>query len=165
MALVSGTLSIDTYPQGLLISVSYKTRLFDVDGPLTTGVTIPRKRPKKTRNPEKDPKKTLFSTKFCLYVTIILFYILVVFQTCNFASLFYVNDRNTAYSSLVCSVPVSLSFGTNAPPGELNVISLLGLSANKIHEYMLVQGWASVVDSGATLNQQWVNVSCLLGYL
>ena len=41
------------------------------------GVTIPRKRPKKTRNPEKDPKKTLFSTKFCLYVTIILFYILV----------------------------------------------------------------------------------------
>ena len=33
--------------------------------------------PKKTRNPEKDPKKTLFSTKFCLYFTIILFYILV----------------------------------------------------------------------------------------
>ena len=81
------------------------------------------------------------------------------------ASLFYVNDRNTVYSSLVCSVPVFLSFGTNAPPGELNVISLLGLSANKIHEYMLVQGWASVVDGVATLNQQWVNVSCLLGYL
>ena len=60
-----------------------------------------------------------------------------------FASLFYVNDRNTVYSSLV------LSFGTNAPPGELNVISLLGLSANKIHEYMLVQGWASV---GPALN-------------
>ena len=78
-----------------------------------------------------------------------------------FASLFYVNDRNTVYSSLVCSVP----FGTNAPPGELNVISLLGLSANKIHEYMLVQGWASVVDGVTTLNQQWVNVSCLLGYL
>ena len=82
-----------------------------------------------------------------------------------FASLFYVNDRNTGYSSLVCSVSVSLSFGTNAPPGELNVISLLGLSANKIREYMLVQGWASVVDGGATLNQQWVNVTCLLCYL
>ena len=79
-----------------------------------------------------------------------------------FASLFYVNDRITVYSSLVCSVPVFLSFGTNALPGELNVISLLGLSANKIHEYMLVQGWASV---GPALNQQWVNVSCLLGYL
>ena len=39
-----------------------------------------------------------------------------------FASLFYVyNDRNTAYSSLVCSVPVVLSFGTNAPPGELYI--------------------------------------------
>ena len=38
-----------------------------------------------------------------------------------FASLFYVNDRNTAYSSLVCSVSVLLSFGTNAPPGELYI--------------------------------------------
>ena len=45
-----------------------------------------------------------------------------------FASLFYVNDRNTAYSSLVCNVPVLLSFGTNAPPDEL-IISLQGLSA------------------------------------
>ena len=42
-----------------------------------------------------------------------------------FASLFYVNDHNTAFSRLVCSVPIFLSFGTNAPPGELNVISLL----------------------------------------
>ena len=35
--------------------------------------------PKKTRNPEKHLKKTLFSTAFSLYVTIILFYILVCF--------------------------------------------------------------------------------------
>ena len=48
-----------------------------------------------------------------------------------FASLFYVNDRNTAYSSLVCSVPVLLSFGTNAPPGEL-YISTRPLLGNKI---------------------------------
>ena len=27
---------------------------------------------------------------------------------------------------------------------------------------MLVQCWASVVDDGPTLNQHWVNVSCLL---
>ena len=36
-----------------------------------------------------------------------------------FASIFYVNYRNTAYSSLVCGVPDLLSFGTDAPPGEL----------------------------------------------
>ena len=53
--------------------------------------------PKKTRNPEKEPKKTLFSTKFnfiCYYNPIL--YI----SLCSkhvFASLFYVNDRNTAY--------------------------------------------------------------------
>ena len=47
-----------------------------------------------------------------------------------FASIFYVNYRNTAYSSLVCTVPDLLSFGTSAPPGELNIIYLLGLPAN-----------------------------------
>ena len=30
-------------------------------------------------------------------------------------------------------------------------------------EALLVQCWASVVDGGPTLNQQWLNVSCLLG--
>ena len=28
---------------------------------------------------------------------------------------------------------------------------------------MLVQCWASVEDGGPTLNQRWVDVSCLLG--
>ena len=30
-------------------------------------------------------------------------------------------------------------------------------------ESLLVQCWASVVDGGPTLNQQWLNVSCVLG--
>ena len=30
-------------------------------------------------------------------------------------------------------------------------------------EPLLVQCWASVVDGGPALNQQWLNVSCLLG--
>ena len=30
-------------------------------------------------------------------------------------------------------------------------------------EPLLVQWWASVVDGGSTLNQQWLDVSCLLG--
>ena len=30
-------------------------------------------------------------------------------------------------------------------------------------EPLLVQCWASVVDGEPTLNQQWLNVSCLLG--
>ena len=90
------------------------------------GVTIPRKRPKKTRNPEKDLKKTekdfIFNRTLFIYYYNLILYI----SMCSkhvFASLFYVNDRNTAYSrpSLVCSVPVLLSFGTNAPPGELYI--------------------------------------------
>ena len=36
-----------------------------------------------------------------------------------FASIFYVNYCNTAYSSLVCRVSDLLLFGTDAPPGEL----------------------------------------------
>ena len=28
---------------------------------------------------------------------------------------------------------------------------------------MLVECWASVVDGGPTLNQKWLNVSCLVG--
>ena len=60
------------------------------------------------------------------------------------ASIFYVNYRNTAYSSLVCCVPDSLSFGTDAPPGELNIINLLGLSANTIHECTHWHCWFKV---------------------
>ena len=30
-------------------------------------------------------------------------------------------------------------------------------------EPLLDQCWASVVDGGPTLNQQWLNVSCLVG--
>ena len=30
-------------------------------------------------------------------------------------------------------------------------------------EPLLIQCWASVVDGGPTLNQQWLNVACLLG--
>ena len=30
-------------------------------------------------------------------------------------------------------------------------------------EPLLDQYWASVVDGGPTLNQQWLNVSCLVG--
>ena len=41
------------------------------------GVTIPRKRLETLKKTRKRPKKTLFSTEFCLYVTLILFYILV----------------------------------------------------------------------------------------
>ena len=124
--------------------------------------------PEKDRKRLETPKKTRKRLYFNQIMFICYYNPILYISMCSkhvFASLFYVNDRNTVYSSLVCSVPVFLSFGTNAPPGELNVISLLGLSANKIHEYMLVQVWASVVDGVTTLNQQWVNVSCLLGYL
>ena len=30
-------------------------------------------------------------------------------------------------------------------------------------EPLLVQCWSTVYDAGPTLNQQWLNVSCLLG--
>ena len=99
------------------------------------GVTIPRKRPKKTRNPEKDLKKTEKDFIFNRILFICYYNPIVYISMCSenvFASIFYVNYRNTAYSSLVCCVPDLLSFGTDAPPGELNIINLLGLSANTI---------------------------------
>ena len=92
--------------------------------PPIAGVTIPRKRPKKTRNPEEDLKKTEKDFIFNRILFICYYNLILYISMCSkhvFASLFYVNDRNTAYSSLVCSVPVLLSFGTNAPPGELYI--------------------------------------------
>ena len=87
-------------------------------------MTIPRKRPKKTRNPEKDLKKTEKDLIFNRILFICYYNLILYISMCSkhvFANLFYVNDRNTAYSSLVCSAPVLLSFCTNAPPGELYI--------------------------------------------
>ena len=65
-----------TEPDWLWISLdsffNFISPILEVDIHFLVGVTIPRKRPKKTRNPEKDPKKTLFSTKLCLYVDMLL---------------------------------------------------------------------------------------------
>ena len=100
-----------------------------------TGVTIPRKRPKKTRNPEKDLKKTEKDFIFNRILFICYYNPIVYISMCSknvYASIFYVNYRNTANSSLVCCVPDLLSFGTDAPPGELNIINLPGHSANTI---------------------------------
>ena len=38
-----------------------------------------------------------------------------------------------------------------------------GFATRRDVDPMLVQCWPDVVDGGATLNQHWVNVSCLLG--
>ena len=86
------------------------------------GVTIPRKIPKKTRNPEKDLKKTEKDFIFNRIMFICYYSPIVYISMCSkhvFASIFYVYYGNTAYSSLVCGVPDLLSFGTDAPPGEL----------------------------------------------
>ena len=112
--------------------------------------------PKKTRNPEKDFifNRILFKT-VCYYNPIL--YVSMCSKHVS-ASMFYVNYCNTAYSSLVCSVPDLLSFCTNAPPGKLNIISLLGLSANTIHD------WIGIV--GSRLGQrrrQWTNIEPTMG--
>ena len=88
------------------------------------GVTIPRK---KTRNHEKDPGKTEKDFIFNRILFICYSNPILYISMCSkhvFASIFYVNYRNTAYSSLECSVPDLLSLGTSAPPGELNIIYL-----------------------------------------
>ena len=41
----------------------------------------------------------------------------------------------------------------------------IDIPANTIHDPMLDQCWANVVDGGPTLVQHWIHVSCLLGYL
>ena len=89
--------------------------------------------PKKTRNPEKDLKKIEKDFIFNRILFICYYNPILYISMCSkhvFASIFYVNYHNTAYRSLVCSVPGLLSFGTNAPPGELKIIYLLGLPAS-----------------------------------
>ena len=41
---------------------------------------------------------------------------------------------------------------------------LYWLPRTRVIEPLLVQSWSTVYDACSTLNQQWLNVSCLLGY-
>ena len=43
------------------------------------------------------------------------------------------------------------------------VLLFTGMQQRQNIEQLMVQYWASVVDGGRTLNQKWLNVSCLLG--
>ena len=63
--------------------------------------TIPQKRPTKTRNPKKDLKKTLFLTEFCLYVTMILFYIYL--YNMNRHCLGKARSHDTNYIIFICT--------------------------------------------------------------
>ena len=66
------------------------------------------------------------------------------------------------FNPIVC-VCMSVSVG-NGVKNQVDPITVVLSQQTRYINPMLAQCWPTVYDAGPTLDQHWVDVSCLLGY-